>query len=51
MVVGCHTVLTDFYLYFFISMKCKRQIGTLFNCDFSNKDYLLKNYVVREFKR
>lgn len=51
MVVGCHTVLTDFYLYSFISMKCKWQIGTLFNCDFSNKGYLLKNYVVKEFKR
>lgn len=32
-------------------MKCKWQIGTLFNCDFSNKGYLLKNYVVKEFKQ
>lgn len=50
MVVGCHTVLKDFYLYSSVSMKCKWQIGTLFNCDFSNKGYLLKNYLVREFK-
>lgn len=43
MAVGCRTVLTAFYLYSFISMKCKWQIGTLFNRDSPNKGRLVKN--------